>query len=674
MGDIYSEDSGQKNQPNKNSKGTPLLDLYGVNLNKLAIEGKLDPVIGRSDEILRTIQILGRRRKNNPILVGEPGVGKTAIIEGLANKIIAGDVPLSLKDKIIYSIELSIIVAGTKYRGQFEERLQGIIDELTENPNIIIFIDEIHTLIGSGSAAGSLDASNIIKPALARGNIKCIGATTFDEYRESIETDGALDRRFQKVTVDQPTYEETLEILQNIKDKYEKFHCVTYSEEIIKLIVKLTDRYVTDRFFPDKAIDVLDEVGSYKQLISIKTPIHIKEMEISLETKELDKDAAVRNQNYEIAASTRDDIVKLKKRINIEYLKWKTEMLLNKVPILVDDVLYIMSKSTGVPVEKISDKENESLLELDSTLKGMIIGQDHAIDKIATTIKRNRVGINKGDRTIGNFIFLGPSGVGKTELAKSITECLFDSVDSLIRIDMSEYMEKHSVSKLVGAPPGYVGYGEGGFLTEQVKRNPHSVILFDEIEKAHPDVFNILLQMLDDGHLTDSNGRRVDFRNCLIIMTSNTGLRQIQEFGTGIGFKGGQTSEVVSTIENEMLSKSLMKKFPPEFLNRIDEIIIFNKLTKDNMLRILENELIYIVDSLKEIGNYKLKVSKEAKVIICNEGFDEKYGARPLKRALTKIIENPISELILRKEVKENDTISIKTKKGIIFIDVLKSK
>lgn len=665
MGNIYDD---LENQETGKEKGkSTMLDTYGTNLNKLAKKGKLDPVIGRDDEILRVIQILGRRRKNNPVLVGEPGVGKTAIIEGLVNKIIQGDVPLSLKDKIIYTIELSVVVAGTKYRGQFEERMKAIIDELIANPNIIMFIDELHTIMGAGSATGSLDASNIIKPALARGQIHCIGATTFDEFRDTIESDGALDRRFQKVIVEQPSLEETRIILTNLKVKYENYHKVNYSENIIDLIIGLADRYVIDRFFPDKAIDIMDEVGSYKQLISMHTPEHIKRLEEKYKEREAAKEAAVKDQNYEVAADERDNAVKLEHKIRLEYNKWKEEIQKNFLDVTEEDVFRVISKTIGVPIEKLNDEENKNLLELEPVLKSKIIGQDHAIEKLAMTIKRNRIGIRRGDKTIGNFIFLGPTGVGKTQLAKEVNDYLFHSDDSLIRVDMSEYMEKHTVSKLIGAPPGYVGYSEGGFLTEHVKRKPHSVILFDEIEKAHPDVFNVLLQVLDDGFLTDSLGRKIDFRNTLIIMTSNAGLRKLEEFGSGIGFKTKEGSEM---LEHEMLHKSLKQKFPPEFLNRIDEIIIFNKLSKENLKEILNNELEEIKENLKEIGNYKLRITPGAKDIILDEGYNEKYGARPLKRILTKLVENPISELILKKELKEGSEITFKSLNSSLKIEI----
>lgn len=669
MGEIYPEDekSKQKKAP-RFKKSTLILDTYGTNLSKRAAEGKLDPVIGRSEEILRVIQILGRRRKNNPVLVGEPGVGKTAIVEGLALKMSEGNVPVSLQGKVIYTLELSTIVAGTKYRGQFEERMKSIVDELILNPHIIVFIDELHTLVGAGGSTGSLDASNIIKPALARGEIRCIGATTFDEFRENIEDDGALDRRFQKVTVEPPTLEQTIEILSNIRHKYEEHHSVSYSDDIIDLIVNLADRYVIDRYFPDKAVDILDEVGSYKHLTNMKIPQKIKKLEEKLIQKENDKRKAVNNQLYEVAARERDACLVLKERIKSDIALWKEQMAVNQLDILEEDVLKVVSKATGVPIEKISDKENKNLLGINKHLSSKVIGQNEAVDKISVTIQRNRVGIRKRNRTVGNFIFLGPTGVGKTQLAKEVAAYLFNSEDSLIRVDMSEYMEPHSISKMIGSPPGYVGHESGGFLTEQVKRKPHSVILFDEVEKAHPEVFNVLLQMLDDGHLTDSLGRVVDFRNCLVILTSNTGSRKLEEFGPGIGFNSKQRLATRMEDEKATLRKALKGRFSPEFLNRIDEIVVFNRLAEEDVMKILTIECKELAQNLKEIGNYTFKISKGAKAIILGEGYDPKFGARPLKRTLERMVENKISELILKGELKEGGTINVKTAKGALKI------
>ena len=674
MGEIYPEEEQEKQSKPRFKKQTLVLDTYGTNLSKRAIEGKLDPVIGRTDEILRVIQILGRRRKNNPVLVGEPGVGKTAIVEGLALKMVEGNVPISLQGKVIYTLELSTIVAGTKYRGQFEERMKSIVDELILNPHIIVFIDELHTLVGAGGTSGSLDASNIIKPALARGEIRCIGATTFDEFRENIEDDGALDRRFQKVVVNPPSLEETIEILSNIRHKYEEHHSVSYSDEVIDIIVKLADRYIMDRYFPDKAVDILDEVGSYKHLTNMKIPQKIKSLEEKLVQKENAKRKAVSRQLYEVAAKERDACLTLKERIKQDLSIWKEQMAVNQLEITEDDVLKVVSKSTGVPIEKISDKENKNLLGLNKHLSSKVIGQEDAVNKIAVTVQRNRVGIRKRNRTMGNFIFLGPTGVGKTQLAKELTEYLFNSEESLIRVDMSEYMEPHSISKLIGAPPGYVGFEGGGFLTEQVKRKPHSVILFDEIEKAHPEVFNVLLQMLDDGQLTDSLGRTVDFRNCLIILTSNTGSRKLQDFGQGIGFES--STKMVNQAEEEktILRKALKNKFSPEFLNRIDEIVVFNRLTEDNVMDILTKECKELAINLEEVGNYIFKISKGAKTIILNQGYDPKYGARPLRRTIERMIENKISEYILKGDLKEGGTINVKGTKGELIIDITNIK
>jgi ATP-dependent Clp protease ATP-binding subunit ClpC len=672
MGEIYPEEESKQKKAPRFKKTTLILDTYGTNLSKRAIEGKLDPVIGRTEEILRVIQILGRRRKNNPVLVGEPGVGKTAIVEGLALKMSEGNVPVSLQGKVIYTLELSTIVAGTKYRGQFEERMKSIVDELILNPHIIVFIDELHTLVGAGGSTGSLDASNIIKPALARGEIRCIGATTFDEFRENIEGDGALDRRFQKVTVEPPSLEDTIEILSNIRHKYEEHHSVSYSDEIIDLIVKLADRYVIDRFFPDKAVDILDEVGSYKHLTNMKIPQKIKNLEEKLVRKEYDKRKAVEDQRYELAAKERDACLTLKDKIKSDLRKWKEQMAVNQLEIIEDDVLKVVSKATGVPIEKISDKENKNLLGINKHLSSKVIGQQDAVDKISVTIQRNRVGIRKRNRTVGNFIFLGPTGVGKTQLAKEVANYLFNSEDSLIRVDMSEYMEPHSISKLIGAPPGYIGHEGGGFLTEQVKRKPHSVILFDEVEKAHPEVFNVLLQMLDDGHLTDSLGRLIDFRNCLVILTSNTGSRKLEEFGSGIGFNSRGKMATQMEDEKATLRKALKGRFSPEFLNRIDEIVVFNRLKEEDVMKILNIECKDLSVNLKEIGNYKLKISKTAKDIILKEGYDPKYGARPLKRTLERMVENKISELILKGELVEGGVINIKGLKGQLKIEVNK--
>ena len=669
MGEIYpdEENLNKEKKSGKRVNTLTILEQYGTNVTQLAIDNKLDPVIGREEEILRVVQILGRRRKNNPVLVGEPGVGKTAIVEGLASRIIEGKVPVTLQGKIIYTLELSTIVAGTKYRGQFEERMKAIVDELIENPNVIIFIDELHTIMGAGGSTGSLDASNIIKPALSRGEIRCIGATTFDEFRESIESDGALDRRFQKVVIEPPSLEETVEILSHLRHKYSDFHNVNYSDEIIEMIVKVSDQYMMDRYFPDKAVDVLDEVGSYKHLTHIKIPKKIKTLESKLVEKEKEKKGAVKTQQYEVAAQMRDACLNLKNKIEKEYKTWKHELAEVKMEITEDDILYVISKSTGIPVEKITDKEHKNLLGINKHLSSKVIGQDDAINKISMTIQRNRVGIRKRDRTMGNFIFLGPTGVGKTQLAKELSSYMFNSDEDLIRVDMTEYMEPHSVSKLIGSPPGYVGHEGGGFLTEQVKRKPHSVILFDEIEKAHPEVFNVLLQMLDDGYLTDSLGRTIDFRNCLVILTSNTGSRKVQDFGSGIGF-GTKTVAEEQQAEKDIINKALKKKFAPEFLNRIDEVIVFNSLTKNVVMSILNKECKELAENLLEVGQYILKINKAAKDIILDQGFDPKYGARPLRRSLERLIENPVAEMILKKEIEEGDIIKVTGSKGTLTI------
>jgi ATP-dependent Clp protease ATP-binding subunit ClpC len=675
MGEIYPDDEQKysnqnRKQPENKRPSLMVLDAYGTNINKLATEGKLDPVVGREEEILRVVQILGRRRKNNPVLVGEPGVGKTAIVEGLALRIVEGNVPSSLLGKLIYTIELSTIVAGTKYRGQFEERMKAIVEELIANPHVIIFIDELHTLVGAGGSSGSLDASNIIKPALARGEIRCIGATTFDEFRENIEDDGALDRRFQKVVIEPPSVEETETILLNIRHKYESYHSVSYSDEIISLIVKLADNYIVDRYFPDKAVDILDEVGSYKHLIDMKVPNKITQLEEKLRKREKLKSSAVQKQDYELAAKERDVCILIKNQIEKEYAAWKKEIAEHKMEVTENDVLKVVAKSTGIPLERITDKENKNLLGINDYLSSQVIGQKEAIDKIAITIQRNRIGIRKRDRTAGNFIFLGPTGVGKTQLAKEIAEYMFNSEDNLIRIDMSEYMEAHSISKLIGSPPGYVGHESGGFLTEQVKRKPHSVVLFDEVEKAHPDVFNVLLQMLDDGYLTDSLGRTIDFRNCLVILTSNTGARQVEDFGGGVGFKTDDTLAKREDVEKAILMKALNRKFSPEFLNRIDEIVIFNRLNKEDIMKILDKECDDLAENLYEVNEYGFKINKAAKELIIEQGYDPKFGARPLRRTLERMVENPIAEMILKGEIQQSNIIKVTAIKGEIKIDV----
>lgn len=667
MGEIYPDEEAQRPPKKSTIKPSGILDQYGTNVSKAAEEDRLDPVVGRVDEIARMIQILGRKRKNNPVLVGPPGSGKTAIVDGLALMIRDGRVPRILKDKIIYTLELTSIISGTKYRGQFEERMKAIIDELKSRPDIIVFIDELHTMVGAGNSSGGMDASNILKPALARGEIRCIGATTFDEFRQSIEADGALDRRFQKVQVDPSSPEETLEIMMNIRHKYEAHHRVRYSDEVLQLSVKMAERYITDRYFPDKAIDIMDEVGSYKNLMTSSTPEEIKVLERELVELNREKKRMVTSQDYEKAAKLRDDCKRLELRIFALNQKWEEEQQLNAPEVTQEDVRKVVSKLTGVPLEKLGVEEYKILLGLNDHLKGRIIGQPDAVDRIATAIQRNRVGIRRKNRTVGNFILLGTTGTGKSYLAKCLADYMFGGQDSMIRVDMSEYMEPHSVSKMIGSPPGYVGHEDAGQLTEKVRRKPNSLILFDEIEKAHPLVFNLLLQMLDDGHLTDGQGRKVDFRNCLIIMTSNTGTRELAEFGPGIGFNARTVADTAQ-YEKDTLMKAMQKKFAPEFLNRIDEVIIFNKLQPADVERILDLELSILTANLQEIGGYGLKVSKAAKEVLISQGYNERYGARQMNRTIESMIENRISEMVLKSEVKEGSVIQVKAKDGKLIL------
>ena len=667
MGEIYPEEDGRMRPKKSAIKPSSILDQFGTNVSKRAEEDALDPVVGRTDEIARMVQILGRRRKNNPVLVGPPGTGKTSIVEGLALMIRDGRVPRILKDKIIYTLELTSIISGTKYRGQFEERMKAIIDELKGRPDIIVFIDELHTLVGAGNSSGGMDASNIIKPALARGEIRCIGATTFDEFRQSIEADGALDRRFQKVQVDPATPEETREIMLNIRHKYEAHHRVKYTDDVIALTVKMADRYITDRYFPDKAIDIMDEVGSYKNLTTSTTPDEIKALEKQLLELNREKKRMVVAQDYEKAAKLRDDSKTLELKIFAMNQKWEEDQKLNAPEVTHDDVRKVVSKLTGVPLEKLGEEEYKILLGLNDHLKANVIGQPEAIDRIATAIQRNRVGIRRKNRTVGNFILLGTTGTGKSYLAKCLADYMYGGQDSMIRVDMSEYMEPHSVSKMIGSPPGYVGHEDAGQLTEKVRRKPNSLILFDEIEKAHPLVFNLLLQMLDDGHLTDGQGRKIDFRNCLIIMTSNTGTRELAEFGPGIGFNNRTVADTAH-LEKAALMKAMQKKFAPEFLNRIDEVIIFNKLQEQDVMRILDLELSILRNNLQEIGGYDLKVSKAAKDILIAQGYNEKYGARQMNRTIESMIENRVSEMVLRGQLKEGATINVRVKEGELYL------
>ncbi|WP_158211251.1 ATP-dependent Clp protease ATP-binding subunit [Myroides phaeus] len=637
---------------------TPVLDNFGRDLTEMAENGKLDPVVGRDKEIERVSQILSRRKKNNPLLIGEPGVGKSAIAEGLALRIVQKKVSRILFNKRVVTLDLASLVAGTKYRGQFEERMKAVMNELEKNDDIILFIDEIHTIVGAGGATGSLDASNMFKPALARGEIQCVGATTLDEFRQHIEKDGALERRFQKVIVEPTSVDETIIILNNIKDKYESHHNVTYTPEAIEACVKLTNRYMSDRFLPDKAIDALDEVGSRVHITNINVPENIVELEQKLEQVKEEKNEMVKKQKYEEAARLRDDEKKYEKELEIAQENWESDVKNNRIVVTEDDVADVVSMMTSIPVNRIAEKEITKLANLPQLIKGKVIGQNEAVEKIAKAIQRNRAGLKDPNRPIGSFIFLGQTGVGKTQLAKVIAKEMFDSEDALIRIDMSEYMEKFAVSRLVGAPPGYVGYEEGGQLTEKIRRKPYSVILFDEIEKAHPDIFNMLLQVLDDGHLTDSLGRKVDFRNTIIIMTSNIGARQLKDFGQGIGFGTTAKKEQSEAHSKSIIENALKKAFAPEFLNRIDDIIVFNALEKKDIDLIIDIELVKLYARIEDLG-YKITLSTEAKDFIAEKGFDKQYGARPLKRAIQKYIEDPLAEDIVNSKITTGDSIEM---------------
>ncbi len=638
---------------------TPVLDNFGRDLTRLAEENKLDPVVGREKEIERVSQILSRRKKNNPLLIGEPGVGKSAIAEGLALRIVKRKVSRVLFDKRVVTLDLASLVAGTKYRGQFEERMKALMNELEKNSDIILFIDELHTIVGAGGATGSLDASNMFKPALARGEIQCIGATTLDEYRQYIEKDGALERRFQKVMVEPTTVEETVQILHNIKERYEEHHNVLYTPEAIEACVRLTDRYITDRYLPDKAIDALDEAGSRVHITSIKVPENVIELEKKLEAVREQKVQVVKRQKYEEAAKLRDDEKKLEAELATAQQEWEAEVRMNKETVSEDNVAEVVAMMTGIPVQRVAQAEGNKLSKMADELKNRVIGQNEAVDKIVKSIQRNRAGLKDPGKPIGSFIFLGPTGVGKTQLAKEISRLLFDSDDALIRIDMSEYMEKFAVSRLVGAPPGYVGYEEGGQLTEKVRRKPYSVILLDEIEKAHPDVFNLLLQALDDGHMTDSLGRRVDFKNTIIIMTSNIGSRQLKDFGIGVGFGTQARTDQVDDFAKGVIESALKKTFAPEFLNRIDDVVLFNGLKKEDILRIIDLELEKLYSRIRTMG-YRVEMSEEARVFIADKGFDEKFGARPLTRAIQKYVEDPLADAIIHNKISEGDTIQIK--------------
>lgn len=642
---------------------TPFLDKYSTDLTKAAKDGKLDPVVGREHEIQRVLEIIGRRKKNNPILIGEPGVGKSAIVEGLAQLIVKQQTSPALFNKRIVSVDLTAMVAGSKYRGQFEERIKGLITELENNPDIIIFIDEIHTLIGAGGGSGTMDAANILKPALARGTVQCIGATTFKEYANSIEKDGALERRFQKVIVEPTTTEQTLAILRNIKDRYEEHHGVTFSDEALEACVKLTERYVTDRFFPDKAIDVMDEVGSKLRLANIKVPDYILDLQNEIEEVAAKKLEAVGNQNFELAASYRDKGLSLEKKLDLMHKKWQSGDCTERIPVTESDVADVVSKMSGVPVQRMAEEEGARLKNMSAVLKKSVIAQDDTIEKMVKAIQRNRIGLRDPNHPIGAFMFLGPTGVGKTYLAKKLAEELFGSKDALIRVDMSEYSESFNTSRLLGAPPGYVGYDEGGQLTERVRRKPYSIVLLDEIEKAHDKVYNMLLQVLDEGRLTDGNGRLIDFRNTVIIMTSNAGTRQLKEFGSGIGFNaGGLTKSVMDEKDKEyarsIIQKSLSKQFSPEFLNRLDEIITFNQLDIDAIKRIIDIELRGLFGRVHDMG-YEIQITDKAKELVATKGYDVQFGARPLKRAIQTYIEDGVCELLLGGKLKKGDTISI---------------
>ena len=656
MNELMDDDDMKTSKKQKqNDSSTPVLDNFSRDLIKLAEMGKLDPVVGREREIIRIAQILSRRKKNNPIIIGEPGCGKTAIVEGLAMKIFNGDCPRNLVDKRIVALDLTSVVAGTKYRGQFEERMKVIMEELAANPSIIIFIDEIHTLVGSGNAAGSMDGSNIFKPALARGELQCIGATTLDEYRKSFEKDGALERRFQKVTVDASTIAETIQILNNVRDKYESFHKVTYSNEVIEACVKLADRYITDREFPDKALDIMDEVGARMQT-ELKVPEAIEDLKKKASELRLMKMEVVKKQNYEHAAELRDKEKKLINKLEQEKKKFEDELQKDKQVISLEDVYDVVSNMTKIPVNKMSVDDTKALINLDKEMIGRIIGQDEAVIKIVKSIKRNRLGIKDPNRPIGSFIFLGSTGVGKTHLAKTLAKELFGNEDSLIRVDMSEYQEKHTISKLVGAPPGYVGYDEGGQLTEKVKNKPYSVVLFDEVEKAHKDIFSVLLQIMDDGFVTDSLGRKVNFKNTLIILTSNLGVKKFQEFGAGIGF--GSNSYSNEEAKKQMLMKEMKNFFSPEFLNRVDDTIMFNTLSEEDIKKITRLELDKLVTRLVDM-KYKITYNETLVDYISKIGYDATYGARPMKRAIQDKVEDFLSEEVLTGRMIEGKTYNI---------------
>ncbi len=649
---------------NKKPAKTPLIDQFGEDLTAAAAEGKLDPIIGRDKEVYRICQILSRRKKNNPIILGDPGVGKTALVEAIAQRIVDKKVAMTLTNKRVISLNMSTIVAGTKYRGEFEERMKKIVDELKANPDIIVFVDEIHTMVGAGGVSGSLDASNILKPALARGQVQCIGATTLDEYRENIETDGALTRRFQEVFIDPPSIEDSIEILNRIKSNYEDYHAVEYTEEALAACVELSDRYITSRELPDKAIDLMDEAGAKVHLSQVKMPEHIKESEKNVEAVKLQKLAAVEEQDYEKAAKFRDAELKQRDEIDQTIAKWQSDLRINRRPVTYDDIAETISDATGIPISRMTDDESKIITDMEAKLKEMIIGQDSAVSGLCKVIKRSRAGVSSSKKPIGSFMFIGPTGVGKTETVKALANYYFGDEDSIIRIDMSEYQEKFNVSKLIGSPPGYVGHESGGQLTEQVRRKPYSVVLFDEVEKAHPDTFNTLLQVLDEGRLTDSLGRTVDFTNTIIIMTSNVGAKKVSDFGAGIGFESKSSIATQKAHVETIIRKELKNKFAPEFLNRLDDMILFDSLTRENMLEIVEIELNKVILRLEKQG-YSIKINKSAKNFLAEQGYDPLYGARPLKRAVQNYVEDILADAIINKKmVVGSKAYSISHKKG----------
>lgn len=642
---------------------TPFIDQFGEDLTQMATEGKLDPIIGREDEVHRICQILSRRKKNNPIILGDPGVGKTALVEAIAQRIVDKEVAMTLTSKKIISLNISNIVAGTKYRGEFEERMKNIVDELKENKDIIVFVDEIHTIVGAGGVSGSLDASNILKPALARGQVQCIGATTLDEYRENIETDGALTRRFQEIFIDPPSIEDTIEIIKRIKSNYEDYHAVSYSEEAIEACVKLSDRYVTSRELPDKAIDLLDEAGAKVHLKQVKMPNYILDLEEVASKLKLEKLDAVEDQDYEKAAKTRDLELNKRKEIEDKITEWENSLRENKKKVTYEDIAETISQSTGIPISRMTDSESTVVSSMSKALKKMIIGQDEAVDALCRVIKRSRTGVSSSKKPIGSFMFIGPTGVGKTETVKSLANYYFGSEDSIIRIDMSEYQEKFNVSKLIGSPPGYVGYESGGQLTEQVRRKPYSVVLFDEVEKAHPDTFNTLLQVLDEGRLTDSLGRTVDFTNTIIIMTSNVGAKRVAEFGDGIGFSSGSSIATKKMQVETVIRKELKNKFAPEFLNRLDDIVLFDGLKQEHVLQIVDIEINNLKERMLEQG-YTINILKNAKVFLAERGYDPAYGARPLKRAIQNYVEDLLADKIIEGEMVSGNSYKVSYKKG----------